>query len=60
MKTTRSSCETNVPQSQNKYETITAKNEVISTCTSDDDNGNESLTATDNDERIYEEIPDEM
>ena len=57
---TRSSCETNVPQPQNKYETITAKNEAITTCTSDDDNGNESLTATDNDERIYEEIPDEM
>ena len=55
VKTTSSSCDTNVPQSQNKYETITPKNEAITTCTSGDDNGNEYEN-----ECIYEEIPDEM
>ena len=56
VKMTSSSCDTNVPQYQNRYETIgTPKNEAITTCTIDDDNGNEY-----NNERIYEEIPDEM
>ena len=55
VKTTSSSCDTNVPQYQNKYETIAPKNEATTTRTSDDDNENEYEN-----ERIYEEIPDEM
>ena len=59
VKTTSSSCDTCVPQPQNKYVTITPRNEVITTCASDDDDGKESLTAADND-HTYEEITDEM
>ena len=55
VKMTSSSCDTNVPQSQNKYKTIAPKNEAITACTRDDDNGNEYEN-----KRIYEEIPDEM
>ena len=55
VKMTNSSCDTNVPQSQNKYESIAVKNEATTMCTSDDNDGNEYEN-----ERIYEEIPDEM
>ena len=55
VKTASSSCDTNVPQSQNKYETVAPKNEATTTCISDDNDGNEYEN-----ERIYEEIPDEM
>ena len=53
VKTTSSSCDASVPQSQNKYETIAPRNEAITTCTSGDDNENEN-------ERTYKEISDEM
>ena len=43
----------NVPQSQNNYETITLKIEAITTCASDDNDGNDN-------EHIYEEIPDKL